>query len=85
MLKAHVIVYTRPGCHLCEELKEAIFSAGCNELFTFEETDIDGDPDLYARYRYDIPVVVINGVERFMHRVTKEEFVEAIKAATETT
>ena len=84
MLKAHVIVYTRPGCHLCAELKHVILTAGCNELFMFEEINIDSDPKLYERYKYDIPVVEINGVERFMHRLTKQEFGEAIKTATET-
>jgi glutaredoxin len=77
-LKAQVIVYSRPGCHLCEELKEVILTAGCNALFTFEEFNIDTDPILYERYKYDIPVVTINGVERFMHRVGKDEFISAI-------
>ena len=81
MLKAHVIVYTRLGCHLCDELKDVVLSAGCNELFTFEEINIDTDPILYERYKYDIPVVAINGVERFMHRVKADEFVAAIKSA----
>ena len=83
-MKAHVIVYTRPGCHLCDDLKEVILSAGCNELFTFDEINIDGDADLYQRYRYDIPVVTINGVEKFMHRMSQEEFTAAIRAAAET-
>jgi len=78
-----VIVYSRPGCHLCDELKEVILSAGCNALFTFEEINIDNDPTLYERYKYDIPVVAINGVERFMHRVKAGEFVTAIKSEAE--
>ena len=77
-MKAHVVVYSRPGCHLCEELKDVILSAGCNELFTVEEISIDADPALYERYKYDIPVVAINGVERFMHRVKAEEFCAAL-------
>jgi hypothetical protein len=53
-------------------------------LFTVEEVNIDTDPALYDRYKYDIPVVAINGVERFMHRVTREEFLSAIKTANHT-
>ena len=83
MLKAHVIVYTRPGCHLCDELKDVILSAGCNQLFTFEEINIDTNPILYERYKSDIPVVAINGAERFMHRVTTEEFVAALKSGSQ--
>jgi hypothetical protein len=65
-------------------LKDVILSAGCKELFTVEEVNIDSDPELYERYRYDIPVVAINGVERFMHRVARDEFVSAIRAANRT-
>ncbi len=82
MLKAHVIIYSRPGCHLCDELKDVILSASCRVLFTVEEINIDSDPDLYERYKYDIPVVTINGVERFVHGVKAEEFCAAIELAS---
>ena len=81
MLKAQVILYSRPGCHLCEELKEVLLSSGCEELFNLEEINIDDNLELYERYKYDIPVVMINGVEKFIHRVTREEFVAEVKKA----
>jgi glutaredoxin len=72
--KAQVIVYSKPGCHLCDEAKEAIRSAGCDERFTLTEINIESDPVLMAKYRYDIPVIAINGVETFTHRVDPREF-----------
>lgn len=81
--KAHVTVYSRPGCHLCDEAKAAIESAGCDDAFTLEEVNIDEDPELGARYRYDIPVIAINGVPTFMHRIDPEVFRQKILKAKE--
>ena len=74
MSKAHVIIYSRPGCHLCDEAKAAILSAGCSDQYVLEETDIESDEELLRKYKYDIPVIVINGVESFIHRVNPDEF-----------
>ena len=74
MSKAHVIIYSRPGCHLCEEAKAAIHDAGCNDQFTLEEINIESDSELLTKYKYDIPVITIDGVESFIHRVDPKEF-----------
>ena len=67
--KRHVIIYSRPGCHLCDEAKAVIQNAGCSEHFTLEEINIESDDELLRKYKYDIPVVMIDGVEAFRHRV----------------
>jgi glutaredoxin len=74
MSKVHVIIYSRPGCHLCDEAKASILSAGCSDQFVLEEIDIESDEELLRKYKYDIPVIVINGVETFIHRVNGDEF-----------
>ncbi len=74
MPKAQVIVYSRPGCHLCDKVKAAILRADCPNRFTLEEINIENDPVLLERYQNDIPVVMINGIERFRHRVDTSEF-----------
>jgi len=74
MSKAHVIIYSRPGCHLCDDAKAAILSAGCSDQFLLEEINIESSEELLAKYRYDIPVITIDGVETFIHRVDPEEF-----------
>jgi glutaredoxin len=76
-----VIIYSRPGCHLCEEVKRAMLAADCAELYTLEEVNIERDPELLARYKDDIPVVTLNGVEGFRHRVTSDQFVKALLRA----
>lgn len=74
MSKAQVIVYSRPGCHLCDEAKAAIQKAGCDDRFVLEEINIETSRDLLLKYQFDIPVVTVNGSEAFRHRVNPEEF-----------
>ena len=78
--KHRVIIYSRPGCHLCDEAKAAIQNSGCADRFTLEEINIESDPELLGKYRYDIPVIAIDGVEVFMHRVDVKEFRTRINA-----
>ena len=79
MSKAHVIIYSRPGCHLCDDAKAAILSAGCNDQIVLEEINIESSDELLNKYRYDIPVIMIEGIESFIHRVDPDEFRTRIK------
>jgi glutaredoxin len=72
--KARVVLYSRPGCHLCVEMKRELARAGCADLYSLEEIDIESDPDILAQYRYEIPVLCIDGVEAFRHRLRADEF-----------
>ena len=74
MKKAIVTIYTRPGCHLCDEAKASMRASGCGEEFTLEEVNIDNDPALHEKYQYDIPVILIDGTKAFKHRVDPNEF-----------
>ena len=78
-----VIIYSRPGCHLCDIAKKKIRQAECPGEFTLEEIDIETDPVLLERYRNDIPVIMIDGVEAFRHRVTSEDFARALSSMQE--
>jgi glutaredoxin len=69
-----VIVYSRPGCHLCDEAKSAIEKSNCAERYTLEEVNIESDDELLKKYRHDIPVITIDGVEAFKHRVDPKQF-----------
>ena len=80
--KAHVILYTRPGCHLCEAAEAEIAGADCAEQFTLEIVNIEPDPTLVRRYGLEIPVVLINGVTAFKYRLTASEFKRAIHTAS---
>jgi len=61
----HATLYSRSGCHLCDEAAALLASHGVS----VEVVDIDADPQLRARYDQCVPVVVIDGKERFRGRV----------------
>ena len=76
-----VILYTRPGCHLCDVAKLQIIAADCADLYEFQEVDIETDPDLVERYGESIPVVAINNVDTFKYRVTPAGFRKAVQTS----
>jgi hypothetical protein len=57
-----ITLYTRPGCHLCDEAREAILALR-EELPPYElsEVNIEQDDGLLARYLERIPVVAVDG------------------------
>lgn len=72
--RAQVQLYTRPGCHLCDEAKREILAARCADQYVLEEIDIDTDPALRELYGQEIPVIKINGIKAFKYRLTAAEF-----------
>jgi len=58
---------------------EAIHAAKCDHLFTFEEVNIESSQELLMKYQFDIPVVTINNVEAFRHRVDTKKFKTLLK------
>jgi glutaredoxin len=81
--KPHVIFYTKPGCHLCEEAKREIRAAGIEDEYSFEEVNIEEDAESYERYKFEIPVVLIDGHKAFKYRLNAEEFKQRIRRWTE--
>lgn len=77
--RARVKIYTKPGCHLCDEAKREMARADCRALYTLEEVNIESDPELLRRYGWDIPVVTINDRVAFKHRVTSADFARQLR------
>ena len=75
-MKRDVRLYTAPGCHLCGPALEVV-RAVCGSSFTL--VDITDDPELERRYRARIPVVEIDGVERYRHEVDEDGLREALQ------
>ena len=59
-----VTLYTRTGCHLCDEARHVILAVRDSEGgFELREVDIESDAALHARYLERIPVVEVDGEE----------------------
>ena len=84
MASAHpleVTLYTRPGCHLCEEAK-ALLGLLLREFeATIREVNIDDDRTLLDRYTNDVPVVFLGARKIAEHRVDAAELRRALEQA----
>jgi dihydrodipicolinate synthase/N-acetylneuraminate lyase len=56
-----VFLYSRPGCHLCDDAAELLERLAQRIPMTITEVNILGDIDLYERYKHSIPVVALAG------------------------
>ena len=71
-----ITIYSRPGCHLCDEMKTAVarvvasLPSGATVL---DEVDISTDPELESRYGLEIPVLMIDGKKAAKYRISEHE------------
>ena len=72
-------MYSRPGCGLCDEAREAILAEGARTGFSFHEIDVSGDDALELEYGIRIPVVLVDGRERFEIHVDRAAFARAVR------
>jgi hypothetical protein len=76
-----VTLYTRVRCHLCDVAKGVLDDVRRDRPFDLDVVDIDGDPDLVAKYGTEIPVVLVNGRKAFKYRVDPNAFRERLDRA----
>jgi glutaredoxin len=76
-----VTLYTRPGCHLCEEAKAAVAPLLREFGAVLREVNIENDAVLEGRYGWDIPVLFIGARKAAKHRVDVEQFRRQLQAS----
>ena len=64
-----VIVYTRVGCHLCEEAEAVVARVCAAAGLGWTTVDVDESPELQAQYGDYVPVVVVDGVQQGFWRI----------------
>jgi thioredoxin-related protein len=74
-----LLLYSRKECCLCQEMKKVIRQTAAHCPLTIQEIDVDGSPDLQARYGSEVPVLFINGRKAFKYRVTATELERRLK------
>jgi glutaredoxin len=60
-----ITLYSRSGCHLCDDARDALERVRARTPFDLHEVDITSDDELHRRYVERIPVVSLNGEELF--------------------
>lgn len=76
-MAARVTVYTRVGCKLCEQAERVVATHAGEAAVAV--VDVDTDPELQDRYGVRVPVVAIDGVERFELQVDEGELIAALR------
>jgi glutaredoxin len=78
-------IYSRPGCHLCDEMKAVVerVAGSTTPAATIDVIDISSDSDLESRYGLEIPVLMLNGKKAAKYRVNEEELARMVDARVE--
>ncbi len=74
-----VTIYTRRGCHLCERAESIVAEARRKISFEFEMVDIDQSPELKEKYNEEVPVIAIDGRDRFGHAIELDAFIHVLE------
>ncbi len=75
-----VTIYSRPGCHLCDEMKALVDRIARTVPLTIAVVDISADAELEARYGVEVPVLVIDGVKAAKYRIEERELRKVLLA-----
>jgi len=75
-----VVVYSKPGCCLCDEVKENLKRLKASYAFNLREVDILEDPEGHERFKEEIPVVFINGKKAFKYRLDEKQFLKKLES-----
>ena len=73
-----VVLYSKPGCHLCDDAREVV-AAVCAELGeSFDEIDITTSDELVREFGEQIPVTFVDGEQHDFWRVDAERLRSAL-------
>lgn len=71
-MSRRLTLLSKPGCHLCHEMRAVVERAVAGSDLTLEEADVRSDP-AWREYLHEIPVLLLDGAEIARHRVGEEE------------
>ncbi|MEO7716988.1 MAG: glutaredoxin family protein [Capsulimonas sp.] len=74
-----ITLYTKPGCHLCDEALDVLLAVQRDIPFTLTAVNINDDPELTAEYGEQIPVVSLDGRVLFEYEVNDTRLRELLK------
>jgi glutaredoxin len=78
MSLTEVVLYTKPGCCLCDEVKSQLQALQRRQAFALREVNILEDREAYERFKDEIPVVSMNGKKAFKCHLDETEFLRQL-------
>ena len=76
-----VTLFTKPGCHLCEEVEAVIARVKKHREFGLIIRNIVENAEDFDRYQYLIPVVLVDGREIAQYELSEKQLEDALTAA----
>jgi glutaredoxin len=74
-----VTIYSKPDCHLCDEMKQIVLAVRRRRDFELEIRSILDDPADFEKYQTQIPVLLVNGSEIARYRIRADQLAAALK------
>jgi glutaredoxin len=75
-----VVIYSKPGCHLCDVVKAQLERLRESIAFDLREVNILEDAASFEKFKEEIPVVFINGRKSFKYRLDERDFTRRAEA-----
>ena len=76
-----VLVYSKPGCCLCDEVKAQLRRLQKTHPFKWREVNIMEDHEAFQKFSEEIPVVFINGKKAFKFGLDEKAFLKRLRRA----
>jgi len=76
-----IVIYSKPGCCLCEQAKKQLAVFQERYGFDLREVDILQDPVAHNMFKDEIPVICIDGRRAFKYRLDEKRFVRMLESA----
>ncbi|WP_045729296.1 glutaredoxin family protein [Pseudarthrobacter chlorophenolicus] len=77
----HVVLVTKANCHLCEDARDAVGRVTAALGLTWSEELVDNQPELRERYAEEIPVVLVDGVQRDFWKIDETRLERVLQRA----
>lgn len=77
---SRVVLFTRPGCHLCDVARAVVAGVTSSLGTTFDEVDIRTSRELLVEHGARVPVVEVDERELSHFRVDAEELRAALES-----
>lgn len=76
-----IVIYSKPGCCLCEQAKKQLTALQERYEFALREVDILRDPTAYDKFKEEIPVICVDGRKAFKYRLDERRLVRMLESS----
>ena len=75
-----VVVYSKPGCCLCDPVKDKLKRLQASHAFNLREVNILEESEAHQRFKEEIPLVFINGMKAFKYYLDEKQFLKRLES-----